>query len=559
MKRIFLFLLALLCCGSLCINVWAATGASSMQSNAAVGTDGSCQISMTIVFRLEKALSDLTFPLPLEAKNILLNGTSASTRRTDSAILVAIPLSAAGDYTMQLQYTLPDVVGYEKNDLVLTLPLLSGFSYPISAMEFTVTLPGAISAMPVFSSGYHQENIEASLISTVSGNTVSGFMQQQLKDHETLTMKLEVSEEMFPDSARKAARFGLWDGGALILIFLAILYYCLTLMPSLPKRLRCFTAPDGIAAGEVGTCLTGRGTDLTMMVMTWAQLGYILIELDDNGRVLLHRRMDMGNERSSFEAGCFKSLFGNRKTVDGTGYHYAQLYRKTAAKSPILRQLFLPSSGNPRLFRVLCCTAGALSGVSMAIACTDNVGVQTVLGILFAAACAGASWAIQCGTQCIPLRDRMPLLLGICVGLLWLAVGVLTGGIALAAPVVLFQFLAGFAAAFGGRRSELGMRCLSQLLSLKRYMRTANTFDLQRLAHANPNYFYELAPYALAMGVDKPFARRFGKVMLPDCSFLVTDMRHQMTASEWAARLQEVADALNARQKRLPYEKLIGR
>lgn len=559
MKRFCIFLALLLCCSWLCVGARAATGASSVKSSAAVSTDGSCQISMTIVFRLEKALSELSFPLPPEAKNILLNGTAPHTRRSDSAILVDIPLSAAGDYTMQLQYTLPDVVDYEKNDLVLSLPLLSGFSYPISAMEFTVTLPGAISAIPAFSSGYHQENIEASLISTVSGNTVSGFMQQQLKDHETLTMTLEVSEEMFPDSARKAARFGLWDGGALILILLAIVYYCLTLLPRLPKRTRCFTAPDGIAAGEVGTCLTGRGTDLTMMVMTWAQLGYILMELDDNGRVLLHRRMDMGNERSSFEVGCFKSLFGNRKTVDGTGYHYAQLYRKTAAKSPILRQLFLPSSGNPRLFRILCCAAGAFSGVSMAIACTDNVGLQTVLGILFAAACAAGSWVIQSGTQCIPLRDRMPLLIGIGAALLWLVVGVLSGAIALAAPVVLFQFLAGFAAAFGGRRSELGLRCLSQLLSLKKYMRTADTFDLQRLVQVNPNYFYELAPYALALGVDKTFARRFGKAMLPECSFLVTDMRHQMTASEWAARLQEVADALNARQKRLPYEKLIGR
>ena len=172
MKRLCIFLMALLCCTSLYVNARAATGASSVQSNAAVSTDGSCQISMTIVFRLEKALSELTFPLPLDAKNILLNGTAPSTRRTDSAILVNIPLSAAGDYTMQLQYTLPSVVGYEKNDFLLTLPLLSGFAYPISAMEFTVTLPGAISAMPSFSSGYHQENIESSIISTVSGYIV---------------------------------------------------------------------------------------------------------------------------------------------------------------------------------------------------------------------------------------------------------------------------------------------------------------------------------------------------------------------------------------------------
>ena len=559
MKRICNLLILLLCCTCLCLSAHAATGASSVRSSAAVSADGSCQISMTIVFRLEKALDGLTFPVPSGAKSITLNGTPANTRRSDSAVLVDIPLTTAGDYTMQLQYTLPDVVRYQRGKLILTLPLLSGFAYPISAMEFTVTLPGAITAIPSFSSGYHQENIESSLVSTVSGNTVSGFVQQTLKDHETLTMTLEVPEGMFPDSALDVPRFGLWDGGALILIVLAVLYYCLTLLPRLPKRIRCFTPPDGIGAGDVGTCLTGRGTDLTMMVMTWAQLGYILIELDDNGRVLLHKRMDMGNERSNFEVKCFKNLFGGRKTVDGTGYHYAQLYRKIAGKSPLLRQLYLRSSGNTKLFRILCCAAGAFSGVSMALACTDNVGLQTVLGIVFAAACAGTSWMIQSGVQSLPLRERMPLVIGIAVGLIWLAVGALAGSMALTAPVVLFQFLAGFAAAFGGRRSELGMRCLSQLLSLKKYMRTANAFDLQRLAQANPNYFYELAPYALAMGVEKPFARRFGKATLPECSFLVTDKRHQMTASEWVARLQEVADALGARQKRIPYERLFGK
>ena len=51
---------------------------------------------------------------------------------------------------------------------------------------------------------------------------------------------------------------------------------------------------------HTGSRLTFTGADLTMMVFSWAQLGYLVIHLDDNGRVMLHKRMDMGNERSSF-------------------------------------------------------------------------------------------------------------------------------------------------------------------------------------------------------------------------------------------------------------------
>ena len=133
------------------------------------------------------------------------------------------------------------------------------------------------------------------------------------------------------------------------------------------------------------------------------------------------------------------------------------------------------------------------------------------------------------------------------------------GGSGTVLPMVVFQFLAGLAAAVGGRRSELGKRSLSQLRGLRHYMLRCDSYELQRLMQANPNYFYELAPYALAMGVERKFAKRFGKTQLPDCSFLVTPLQVDMTPVKWMERLRQAADALNERQKKLPLEKLLGR
>ena len=84
--------------------------------------------------------------------------------------------------------------------------------------------------------------------------------------------------------------------------------------------------------------------------------------------------------------------------------------------------------------------------------------------------------------------------------------------------MVVFQFIAGVAAAYGGKRSEMGVKYLQQIRGLRRHMCTATTFDLQQLQQKNPNYFYELAPFALTLGVDKLFARRFGKIVLPEPS-----------------------------------------
>lgn len=558
MRRICFLFSLLLFLSVLALPIAAATGATRLQSQATVSTDGSCQISLTLGLHLDNTVSDLYFPIPLDAENILLNGSRASTKIYDGAIQVKIPISAAGDYTVTLQYKLPALLHMDEDKLMLTLPVLSRFPYPIASMELVLALPGNVTARPEFVSGYHQEDTDRLISHAISGNMITCTAQDILKDHETLTMTLEVDPAVFPDAMVDNALFSTWDGAALCLVVLSVLYYLLTLLPRIPKRTRCYSAPDGISAGEVGTCLTGQGTDLTMMVMTWAQAGYILMEMDLKGRVLLHKRMEMGNERSQFEINCFHSLFSKRQTVDGTGYHYAQLCRKLQGKSPLLRQLFLPRSGNPKIFRLLCCAAAGCSGVSLAIFVADNAVWQVLLGLLLGAACFGISFLIQSGGKSLPLRDKTPLWISLVCGAAWLTAGILAGS-ALVAPMVVFQFLAGFAAAFGGRRSELGARSVSQLLGLKRHMQRCETFELQRLLQVNPNYFYELAPYALALGVDKQFAKRFGKTALPDCSFLITPLHNDMTPVKWMARLRQAADTLNARQKRLPYEKLLGR
>ena len=139
-------------------------------------------------------------------------------------------------------------------------------------------------------------------------------------------------------------------------------------------------------------------------------------------------------------------------------------------------------------------------------------------------------------------------------GTVWIALGLLAGDLQQAIPMVIFQFLAGIAASFGGKRSETGLRYMSQLWGLRRFMTGIGSFDLQQLIQQNPNYYYELAPYALALGVDRSFARRFGKTTLPEESYLLCGAPREMTAAQFASRLRRAADVLNQRQKKLPYE-----
>jgi len=103
------------------------------------------------------------------------------------------------------------------------------------------------------------------------------------------------------------------------------------------------------------------------------------------------------------------------------------------------------------------------------------------------------------------------------------------------------------------------LQTAAEILGLRRYLKTAPKNELQSIVRSNPDYFYQLAPWALALGVDRTFAERFGNIRLPQCSYLATDMDGHLTAREWALLLRDTVNALDRRQKRLPLDKLLGK
>ena len=142
---------------------------------------------------------------------------------------------------------------------------------------------------------------------------------------------------------------------------------------------------------------------------------------------------------------------------------------------------------------------------------------------------------------------------------LWLILGLWSGGWNIALTLVLGQVALGFLAGYGGRRSELGRQNLQQILGLRRYLKTVSREELYRIMGVNEDYFHEMIPYAIALGVDKEFSQRFGNRRLPDCTYLQTRMGSGLTAAEWTSLMQDVLRALEERQSQLPFERFFGK
>lgn len=563
MRRFAALLLCIMLLISLAGPAEAASRASKISIAATMSGDGSCQVTVDVTLVLEAAVDSLEFPIPRQARSITVNGSSARVSRSGDAAYVNITSlvkGVTGNFTLRLQYTLNDLVAYDELDkLQLNLPLLSGFALPVERMDFSINFPGQIGGKPIFTSGYFQQSIEESISYTITQATITGSVQTSLKDLETLSMTLEVSDAIFPQDVTSQWSMGIPDIAMIVLASLAALYwiFCLRCAPFL--RRRHTVPPAGCTAGELSCVLTGQGSDLTMMVLSWAQLGYILIHLTDSGRVTLHKRMDMGNERSGYEVKLFRTLFGKRRTVDGSSYHYANLCRKVAVSPGDVRDYFRPGTGNPRVFRLLCAGIGLFGGVSLGIAMAGKALLGFLLVAIMAIFGSVSAWLIQDWVRGLHLRNPLALLLGLGLSGLWLIFGVMAARLNVAACVAGAELLCGLAWFYSGRRTPNGRRTVSQVLGLRAYLRKLGPQDIKQLQRLDPDYFHTMAPYALALGVQRRFTKAFGNRKLSNCPYLTTGMDGHLTAAEWMRLMERAVDSLDARHKRMPIERLLGR
>lgn len=560
MRRVFLCLAAALLCASLFLNVSAATGASSVTGYATVSSDGSCQVSLTVAVHLEQAMDKLSFPVPADASGVLLNGGRVTTSKSGGARQVSLNRlvrNVVGDLTFNVQYTLRDVIHSTENDtLEMQLPLLSGFAYPVQYIEFSVTMPGQLETRPSFVSGYHQTGIEEHLQYDVSGATVTGKSLQPMKDHETLTMTMPVTETMFPQGVTQTQDYSWSEMAMLICAGLALVYWVITLWnrPGFAKLQS--NPPQGCCAGTLSTVLTAGGGDLSMMVLSWAQLGYVLIHVKGK-RIVLYKQMEMGNERSETELRYFRKLFGKRDRVDTSDARYAQLCLTAAKKPEGAGELLRRFNGNPMVFRALAAGIGLFGGVSIAVALADGAALQGVMMVLMGLLGAVSGWQMQSIGKGIFLRDKRSIRFFLSVGSIWVILSVIGGAMKLGLWMVGGLLLAGILLAWGGRRTAVGRQAQMQTLGFARYLRTVDSARLRRICGSDPEYFFRMAPAAMALGLEKTFAKRFGDMRLERCPYLTTGMDGHMTALQWAALMRRAADSMNARAKSLPMEKTI--
>ena len=568
-RKLVIFVLVSMLITLFALPVHAHSSASKIDSYITINADGDCMVNMNVTLHLDGDTSDLNFPLPPNAKDIRLNRASVRTVKTDSAVNVDISRHVSGlngDFSMQFDYTLPKIVTvYEEENLHkklttekrlrLDLPLLCGFAYPVDKFSFVINMPVKVQEAPHFSSVYRQTSIESVMPFVIDGNMITGETTTQLQDHDGVSMMMIVTQEMFPTVSVYQRNGNPEIIPMSIFAALALLYW-LVFLRTLPLiHYHNQALPSDITAGEVGCRVTLAGGDLTMMVLSWAQLGYLLIEMKRSGRVYLHKRMDMGNERNLFEIRIFSDLFAKRDVMEATSYQYAKIARRVERMIPGEKTMCREGHGSMKVFRSLCCMVQLFCGICVAMNMTAVLPLQILLAIVLGIFGLISAWQIQEVAYRTHLRGKLRVMIGLSLCLFWIILGLIAGQVLIPLISVLGQLIFSYFAAYGGRRSDLNRHDVGNILGLRKFMKKVPKDDMERLSRQNPYFFYDYMPYALAMGVLKPFARNFGDRKLDACPYMITGIQKKKTAAQWSEIIRKMADSMDYKKNRMELDR----
>ena len=538
MKRLLRTLLVLLVTVLCTAAVYAADASvTKMDFVCEVDRHGNYDATITAEINFTSASDEIIFPLGENVKRISLSGGRYTKKNIDGIDCVVLKNSEEyiGLRTFVISYKKHHAVTLGENRMqTLCVELLSPlWEWPTEQLQFAVTLPREFYSEPTYLSGYYADAIAVE--DTVDGTMISGSVPGGLMDRESLVMNLKLPARFFSLQNQQGGANTLSLILMGLLLLLGIFYWYRTLRNPPVKQSSRKLSPDGLSAWEFPYVASGGKLHIALLAAEWGSLGYLRIRLDRYGRVNLAARMPMGSERRAYEQKAFRALFRRDSVCYGDTQRSRRIGERAGreAKAYWDRRIFSRRSGNPALVTLLCAVIFGLHWFRAADFLLPGWSLRLVLLIPILVLGVLAGWLLQRSVQALYRHedtDHAMLILILAATVLLAQFG---GGWAMALAALLVVLLGALATCSGGLRTEAGMELSAQIRAFRRYLRSSNPHHLQLMLHQDGQYFYDILPYAEAMGMGRRFARSFANIPMEPCAWLTGEHVHYRTALEF--------------------------
>lgn len=559
MKKVlfFLFFICIFLCPAL-----ADYSVDTVSVSADVAENGRTQVTMTLQLTFSTTETQVTIPLSgTGISKISAGDVRFDTEETDlgTDVILQKKEGFSGTQTFQISYRVPlaDDADSEADHYSLGI-LSSRLGRDIGACAFSLVLPAGQVQLPEdfvltpqVVSGYHGELSQAECGLNVSGTTITGSVSDRMA-YDSLSLSVELPEGYFKiRSARLPVVSITWVSIAMMaVLLLCAVYWRLKLRTPHVESSARLLAPEGILVCQLPMVLDGSTCDVTAMILEWANLGYLTIGQTKRGQVYLTKCISMGTERSAAEQKLFARIFGSKRRVAVTPGRYsaAAARFRAASRRSLSRVIFDKTGGNLLFVQNPCRLLLAVGLGYMAYGALPEGGGFVVLAVLIG--CVGLIYALYLHSALcafFSLRTITPKTV-ICwvIAAAALVLGLLSGTLLEVLVGLLACLFSSAISARGPRRSPRGRDALAQARGCRTFCRRVSWQNLQVYQDKNRRFFQSQLPRAVALGVDKQFARRFERLPVPLPEWLTVSAPGAMSAQSLRRLLLPVLKQLRA-------------
>lgn len=473
-----------------------------------------------------------------DVENIQIESTFPS----DSGLHYSSPtvefyVNTAGTYTATISYTVAPKVTAD-----ISLSLLTNLEAPITKLSITTTGEDVTLPTPTVATGRMEDEDFDIYTLQETGNAVSIETTTTVYPSEQFIMTFSIPKSAFFRPLHPAMYALLIFSGVLVLISF-IIFMRVGRDDKIIPVVEVYP-PDHLNAPEIGYIADDKTSsqEMTNIIYNWAADGYLQIIEEGNKGLRLRKLRGMGPERQAYEKSLFSSLFGYGKSDEVTA---SQLKNKFyASLSTATKQIEEKYKKEPtnlyvqnRVYQSIIMFMGLLPIIGLVLVFTKVLGIGSFSSVyslffpfLIVYILTGAlrnifSQKISFTVLIVLFANTiLPLLIyGIVLftvaGTFEFDLGVplwpIAFTIACTASMIALSWLT-------KKRSVYGTEMVGRVRGFKEFLTVAEKDRLELLLDEDPTYFYNILPYALALGVSKQWIDKFADLTMPPPTWYVS-------------------------------------
>lgn len=416
----------------------------------------------------------------------------------------------------------------------------------IENAHFKIVMPKPFDPTQVeFISGGYGSTVTDAVDFTVTGNTIEGTLKQPLSNYQGVTLKINLPDGYFVGAYTgdeflpfMYIIFGLsLLGGALIWFFAG--------RDKRPVETVEFYPPQNFTPSQIGFIVDGAldKPEVMSLLMYWADKGYMTIEQVDKKKFIFHKVKNLPETSEDFEHTFFNGIFDQKDSFSTASVPDSFYDTIVATKEQIKGYFDIP---NNQIFTLASKVGLAIISIIMAlpllayvINSAYKIGMFTpffegliFVGIVSCFAVAPTVLGANIITSALRNRNGVSrkktvgqMILGIVIlivaALILIVINILLeyNSLLPALLALLTTYGTAFFQIIATRRTETGRLWLGQVLGFKNFIEKAEKDRILTLVNENPQYFFNILPYAYVLGVTDKWAKNFESIAIEQPSW----------------------------------------